>query len=189
MKNTAAIKNDDHFAFEEVFREHFEKLYTYYLRKTKSETLAEELAQETFIKLWVYRKSLSEEIPIAAQIFRIAKTIFIDMLKKKKLQVMSIEDVSDKNLSDKEQHLYESKEFARLVLESIEKLPPIRKKVFKLSREQGYTHLEIAKQLAISPKSVNNHITKAIYQLRKMLTILSLIGSIGMIVKILLLAG
>ncbi len=170
MKYILSIKNDDIAAFEQVYFEYYEKLYSYYLRKTQSVFIAEELAQETFIKLWIYRKTLSEEVPIAAQIFRIAKTIFIDTLKKKKLEIISIEEVYNFDKGGGQFDTMATREFAKLVSDSIETLPPIRKKVFKLSRENGMSHQEIAQMLAISPKSVNNHITKAIKQLKQLIS-------------------
>jgi RNA polymerase sigma-70 factor (ECF subfamily) len=170
LKHTAAIKNSDTLAFEQVYIDNYERLYTYYLRKTGSSFIAEELSQETFIKLWIYRKSLSEDIPIAAQIFRIAKTIFIDTLKKKKLETVSIEDAHGKYFSNEGGDLLETKEFAQMLHGAVNNLPPIRQKVFKMSREEGLSHQAIAEQLAISPKSVNNHITKAIQQLKQFIT-------------------
>jgi RNA polymerase sigma-70 factor (ECF subfamily) len=169
LKYIASIKNDDISAFEQVYINNYERLYTYYLRKTGSSFIAEELAQETFIKLWVYRKTLSEEIPIAAQIFRIAKTIFIDTLKKRKLEIVAIEDVHGTYFSNEEGDLLETKEFAQMLYGAVNNLPPIRQKVFKMSREEGLSHQAIAEQLAISPKSVNNHITKAIQQLKQLI--------------------
>jgi RNA polymerase sigma-70 factor (ECF subfamily) len=167
LKHTAAIKNSDTSAFEQVYLDNYERLYTYYLRKTGSSFVAEELTQETFIKLWVYRKSLSEDVPITAQIFRIAKTIFIDTLKKKKLEIVSMEDMYGTDFSNKEGGVLETKEFAQMLHGAILNLPPVRQKVFKMSREEGLSHQAIAEQLAISPKSVNNHITKAIQQLKQ----------------------
>ncbi len=166
-----ALKNDDKRAFEKVYYTNYEKLYNYYKAKTGSEFIGEELAQEAFIKLWVYRKTLSEEHSIETQLFRIAKTIFIDTLKKRKLEIVYMDEIGNLDISDEAINQLDSKEFARQVDTHIDNLPPIRKKVFKLSRLEGLSHNEIAKLLSISPKSVNNHITKAIKQLKEMIGI------------------
>ena len=59
----------------------------------------------------------------------------------------------------------------------IEELSPVRKKVFKLSRFEELSHKEIAEQLSISPKTVENHIGRAIMHLRNKMVILLIILS------------
>jgi RNA polymerase sigma-70 factor (ECF subfamily) len=57
----------------------------------------------------------------------------------------------------------------------IEELSPVRKKVFKLSRFEELSHKEIAEQLSISPKTVENHIGRALLQLKEKMVVLLLI--------------
>ena len=64
------------------------------------------------------------------------------------------------------------KEELTRVYNSIEQLSPIRRNVFKLSRFEGLPHKEIARQLSISPKTVENHIVRAIRQLKDSLLLL-----------------
>jgi RNA polymerase sigma-70 factor (ECF subfamily) len=74
LNTVAAIKDSDEFVFQEVFTQYHDKLYFYILSKTKSAYLAEEVVQITFFKLWKYRSSLKENIPLINQLFRITKT-------------------------------------------------------------------------------------------------------------------
>lgn len=50
--------------------------------------------------------------------------------------------------------------------QAIEQMAPVRKRVFKLSKVEGYSYKEIAEMLSISPKTVENHISQALKQLR-----------------------
>ena len=170
-----ALKNDDKVAFEKTYYTYYEKLFNYYKRKTGSEFIAEELSQETFIKFWTYRKTLSEEHSLETQLFRIAKTLFIDALKKRKLEIIYMDEITHLDISNDAHNQMDSKEFAKQVDAHINNLPPIRQKVFKMSRLEGLSHNEIANLLSISPKSVNNHITKAIKQLRELIVAIILI--------------
>ncbi|MBO9573143.1 MAG: sigma-70 family RNA polymerase sigma factor, partial [Chitinophagaceae bacterium] len=59
------------------------------------------------------------------------------------------------------------KQLIEKVSETIESLPPECRKIFKLSREEGLSHSEIADRLAISPRTVENQVSKALKAVRK----------------------
>ena len=86
INTIAAIKEGDAFIFSELFNDYHQKVYFYILSKSHSQYIAEETTQLTFIKLWKYRASLDESLPISQQVFRIAKTTFIDLLRKEAVQ-------------------------------------------------------------------------------------------------------
>ncbi len=147
--------------FQSVYRLYNQKLYAYILKKTNSEYMAEEVVQLTFIRLWEKRRNLSAEYSISAQIFKMAGTILIDQLRK--------EAISQKHLSivETERAKPAAPDLDLEILEqAIEQMAPVRKKVFKLSKLDGYSYKEIAELLSISPKTVENHMTKALKQLR-----------------------
>src|SRR3954447_8089347 len=77
-----AIKRGDAFAFEQAFLRHRDKVYFYFLKKTQSAEDAKDLLQITFLKLWQYRQSLSEDYLLEQHLFQIAKTVFIDHLRR-----------------------------------------------------------------------------------------------------------
>ena len=54
-----AIKRGDAFAYEQAFVQYRDKVYFYFLKKTRSSEDAKDLLQITFLKLWKYRNSLS----------------------------------------------------------------------------------------------------------------------------------
>jgi RNA polymerase sigma-70 factor (ECF subfamily) len=174
----AAIKTGDESVFEKVYSLHHEKLYFYILKKTTSTYLAEEVVQLTYIKLWNYRERLSEEIPLEVQLFRIAKTTLIDLLRKNANQRMMLQQYSDIIPVGNENVISSlvRKETSERINAIVETLPPVRKKVFQLSRESGLTHKEIAEKLSLTTKNVENHIAKAIKQIRKALQTLFIIA-------------
>lgn len=177
MKEIFAIQQGDEIVFEQVYAAHHEKLYFYIFSKTSSNYIAEEVVQLTFIKLWKYRQSLSTTLTIEAQLFRISKTTLIDLLRKNANQRRLIENIKDEiPLTDDNAMMHlQQKQTAERIAVLIENLPPVCKKVFKLSREVGLTHREIAEQLSLTPKNVENHIAKAIRQLKKGLYTISIL--------------
>jgi len=168
LNPVASIKSGDEFVFQQVFEEYHEKLYYYTLGKTRSAYLAEEVTQITFVKLWQSRERLDENLTISIQLFRVAKTTLIDLLRKQNNLTALINGLraeGETNVSDAS-HSVDYNETRRKLLELINKLPPVRKKVFEMSRFQGMPYKEIAQELSISTKTVEKHISKAISQLR-----------------------
>ncbi len=169
LNEIEAIQMGNHTIFEQVYKTHHQKLYFYILSKTSSNYIAEEIVQTVFIKLWNYRTNLSTEISIETQIFRIAKTSLIDLLRKN-ATLKKVADTYKDLISIEEENIMSElvkKETGKKISLIIEQMPPVRKKVFTLSREQGLSHKEIANQLKLTPKNVENHIAKALKQLKK----------------------
>ncbi len=77
-----AIKHGDEHVFEQVYVLYRGKLFAYFLKKTNSEEDAKDLLQTTFSRLWQYRKSLCEDYVLEQHLFQIARTVFIDYLRK-----------------------------------------------------------------------------------------------------------
>jgi len=58
-------------------------------------------------------------------------------------------------------------ELELLIKKSLDEMPPKRKAIFKLSRERGYRNKEIAKELNISERTVENQINAALRELKQ----------------------
>lgn len=163
-------------SFEKVYQQYHTKLYYYALKHTQSTYLSEETVQLTFIKMWENRRLLSPHFDLSVQLFRIAKSTMIDLLRKERTAgrflVQPVEEMPEFPVEAGTDY----KEELSQVEAWIEELSPVRRTVFKLSRFEELSHKEIAEQLSISPKTVENHIGRAIRQLKdKMVLILWLI--------------
>ena len=164
------LKDGDTFYFKQVFDQYHQKLYFFILNKTKSEYIAEEVVQMAFTKLWECRKTLSEEYAISTQLFRMATTILIDFLRKygNKDAVTAPLDVANmENGIDSTNEMMSGAELKKRISEAVNDMPPVRKQVFEMSREQGMTYREIAETLSVSSKTVETHISKALKQIKK----------------------
>ena len=165
MNQVKEIKEGNRLAYSKVFEEYHQKLYQYIYNYTQSAWLAEEKVQLTFIKLWEKRESLSDAYDISTQLFRIAKSTVIDLLRKEK--VRDTQELSDIYISATEHERIIHKEALQQVLSAVEELPAQSKQVFTMSRLGDLTHKEISTHLSISPKTIEGHITKALKYLRK----------------------
>ncbi len=170
MLSARKIKDGDKLYFRQVFDQYHQKLYFFILYKTRSEYIAEEVVQMAFAKLWECRQTLQEEYAISTQLFRIATTVLIDFLRKynhrdavtARLDTLDIEhgiDSTNEKMS--------GAELQRRISEAVKDMPPVRKQVFEMSREQGMSHREIAETLSVSSKTVETHIYKALKQIKK----------------------
>ncbi len=162
---TEDIQNEDAVAFQKIYHRQCDVLYSYFKRKTTTDD-ALDLMQTTFLKLWQYRASLSQTYPVEQQLFYIARTVFIDYLRKENKrahlqQQIRIQAENNTYLPPALSHSLSSQLASLLAV-----MPELRRKVFQLIRLQGYSYKEAAQLLSISVKAVDNHLSKAIKQLR-----------------------
>jgi RNA polymerase sigma-70 factor (family 1) len=158
--------------FEQVYHQYHARLYYFVLKHTRSTYLSEEAVQLTFIKMWENRRNLSVQFDLSVQLFRIARSITIDLLRKEQAAGQHIEVSGDETMALSVETDIIHKDELNRVEALIEELSPVRKKVFKLSRFEELSHKEIAEQLSISPKTVENHIGRAILHLKNKMVIL-----------------
>lgn len=173
----AALKNGDTSVFSEIFNEYHRKVYLYVLSKTHSEYIAEEVTQITFIKLWNYRQNLDESEPVSKLIFHIARATCIDVFRKEAVRgrVLKPENNPTEAGASNSAEAVEVKELQQQIKQVVGNMPPVRRRVFELSRYEFKSYKEIAALLSLSVKTVENHMTLAIRQLRNLLMLLLLL--------------
>lgn len=180
QKLVKSLQKGDIKAFDELFIKYNKKLYYFAKGYLGSNEDAEGLVQEVFIKIWEKREDLKEYMSFNSYIFTITyKSIlkhFRSKGREKKYMDQFLSEFID--ASNETSGEIEYNNLLELANKAIEKLPEKRKQVFRLSRYEGLTNLEIAKQLNISKRTVENHIHQALKFLREqfgketMLTIL-----------------
>lgn len=171
MDEITAIKEGIEAAFERAYNEYHIKTFRFFLKRIRMHETAKELTQQTFIKLWRSKHTLSESFTLDTQIFTIAGTILIDHLRKQasqnRLHIILREKLANED--------YQQMPLATVVMEKLDylsaavaELPPVRKKVILLKTQYGFSNKEIANELSISVKTVENHISKAIRQIKSL---------------------
>lgn len=155
--------------FAKVYHTYQAQAYTYLLRRTGSESMAEELLQMSFIKLWKNAGNLNPNLPLNAQLFRICRTVMIDEIRRQSA-IKTTENLYFEQFQDSSSHNEAlSTQLRRDIHSALSELPPARKKIFELSRLEGYSHKEIAENMSISIRTVEDHIGKALKLLRRKL--------------------
>ena len=131
--------------------------------------LAEDFAQDTFVKIWKKRKNVKKET-IKNLAYTIAGNLAKNHLKHKKI-VLSYEQksgLSDRNQETPEYKL-EVKEFQKKLQDSISALPDNSREVFLMNRIDKLTYREIANNLGLSIKAVEKQMHTALSLLRERL--------------------
>lgn len=165
------VSDGDVIAFRVLFDTYNKRLYAAALKITKSSYGAEEIVQEVFAGLWEHRTRLQEVENPSAYIFTVAYNRTFRYLKK----VSKSKDLKEalrhrlqEARNDTEEWL-DMKETNDLIHQAVSQLPPRRQLIFKLSREKGLSHKEIAEQLNISPLTVKKQMVIALRNIRSSL--------------------
>ncbi len=160
--------------FDVLYDLYYQKLYIFAYSYISSKEDAEEIIQDVFVKLWKNRNKLSSVSNITGYIYKVTRNSCLDFLRTKK-NVLAIESnmLQQQNLlnlhalSDDPSSLIIEKELEAQIMMEISKLPEKCRTVFVKSRIEGLKHKEIAEDLEISTKTIENHISKALRLLKK----------------------
>jgi len=174
VNTIAALKQGNLLVFNEVYYSWHKRIYYFILRKTKSPFIAEEVVQLTFIKFWNYRENLADDLDVQLQLFRIARTTLIDFLRKETVYKEKVIHVIERYTLPADDLLGKlaEKELQHKLAHVLEEMPPMRRKVFEMSRFKGMSHQQIAQELSLSSRTVESHIFQAIRQIRHFLGLL-----------------
>lgn len=167
--------------FEQLFKIYFNVLRAYSVRYVYNEHAAEDIVQDVFFELWNRKESIDFEGNMKSYLFKSTYSKSINYLNSKQVKMRIPVDSADSTaLLDGYLQAMQNNQEDNLILAEIrheietviDQLPPQCKKVFILSRTYELKNREIAEQLDISVKSVEKHMTKALFQvhdhLRKM---------------------
>tara|TARA_Y200000002_G_C22383051_1_gene538082 strand:+ start:82 stop:666 length:585 start_codon:yes stop_codon:yes gene_type:complete len=155
------LKKGDYDAYTLLMNDYYKNLCGYANLFTKDPSKSEDIVQNVFVKLWVYRKKIDSNIPIKRYLHKSVYNEFIDQYRKNK-SVVTLEEKHLKAINTIiDNNSFDIEKLMTRVNDEIEKLPEKCKKVFILNKKEGLTHDEIAEYLQISKKTVEGHITRA----------------------------
>ncbi|KAK6021514.1 RNA polymerase sigma-70 factor, partial [Ostertagia ostertagi] len=164
----AMLARRDEQAFEQVFKTHFKSLHAYAFAMVKDSDEAEEIVQQVFFKLWDKSDLHAFSGSISAYLYRAVHNESLNYLKHQKVkarhQLHVAYSMKQEQQTDKVNMM--SKELETKYREALNELPEQCRTVFQLSRFENMKYREIADNLGISVKTVENHMGKALKLLR-----------------------
>jgi RNA polymerase sigma-70 factor (family 1) len=155
------IAGGDEVSYTQIFHLYTPRLLPFIYKITRDEHLAREMLQETFLRLWIKRADLLRVERPASWLFRIAANICLSHLRTQathhRLQI-KVEEKQAATPYSSAVEVLESKEMDRLIRNAVAALPARRQEIYRLSREQGLSHQQIADQLQLSVSTVKNQL-------------------------------
>lgn len=163
------ISQGDEIAFAEVFFHYTARIHPFIKRMTRSEEATEELVQDVFLNLWKSREKLPEINNYSAFIFTCATNSTFNYLKAKAREIKRLQKLAsiEKDFTNNTSETIDLNESQDLLNKLVNNLAPQQKLIYKLTREEGLSHDEIAIQLNISKNTVKNHLVKTLKFLRE----------------------
>ncbi|WP_106830312.1 RNA polymerase sigma-70 factor [Parabacteroides pacaensis] len=151
--------------FEEYFRSLYKPLNLYALRFTEEIDDAEDIVQQAFVDAWEKNSQGSAIGNLKAYMYQAVHNRCLNYLSSRmhKADTQEIPDLPD---TSEEEQVRQAERDARL-WEAINKLPPERKKIFLMAKQDGLRYQDIAGTLGISVKTVENQMGKALKTLRE----------------------
>tara|TARA_R110002020_G_scaffold184079_12_gene380861 strand:- start:269 stop:856 length:588 start_codon:yes stop_codon:yes gene_type:complete len=155
---------DDDSSFKVLFDSYWEMLFLHALKKTKSQDLAQDLAQETFINFWKYRRSIGEVQNIQSYLITMMKYQFFKWIDQEKIvfdELDSAIPTSDGIDSMDGFKIMEFNELYTFLMDKIDELPVRSKQIFLQNRFENKTVKELAETYSIAESTVRNHLSQA----------------------------
>lgn len=163
-----AIREGNERIFEEIFRKYYQSLCNYANSILKEMDEAEEVVQNLFLSIWEKRSDLEISISLKSYLYRAVHNHCLNRIKHLKVReeyqqyAVNFYDASYESVSQ----TVMKNELETKIEEAIRKLPEQCRLIFRMSRFEELKYHEIAEQLELSPKTVENQIGKALKILR-----------------------
>lgn len=166
------IARGDEAAFRIFFDHYTPFIFTFVERLTKSRADAEEIVQDTFMKIWTNRESLPFIEKPVHYCYVIARNKALDSIRKAARDQRLLDQVwanittaGDNSLENE----LTTREYYGLINQALSYLPKQKQLIFQMSRQQGLSHLEISQRLGLSKSRVNNILVEALKHVKSFL--------------------
>lgn len=158
-------------AFEKVFKLYFKSLHAYAFTFTKEKATAEEIVQNVFFKIWEKNSHLQMDDSLKSYLYRAVHNESLNHIKHEKVKssfqsgYSGYTEFTDADASE----VIIAAELEDAIQKSIDQLPAQCRLIFQMSRFEQLKYQQIATQLNISIKTVENQMGKALKVLRQKL--------------------
>ena len=156
--------------FGRFFIEYYPKVKSFAMKILMEEEDAEDISQDIFLKLFDRPQIWYDKESRDGYLFRMTKNHIFNLIKRRSIERVFQQEVSmnlqltdDLGIDDK----LHVKEIELMIMYAVEQMPEQRRKVFKMSRYEGKSNVEISEILQMSVRTVERHIYLALADLKK----------------------
>lgn len=165
------IQSGDTASFEMLFKTHYDPLCRFALSYLQDPDDAEETVQAVFIGFWEKRQTIQVDTSLKAYLYRSVRNACLNEIKRVKVRKLHADSmmVEGEPQSQPSDHLAIRQELEEKIQEALQALPEQCRLIFKMSRFEELKYQEIADQLNLSIKTVENQMGKALKIMRTQL--------------------
>lgn len=165
-------QENDQRSFEELFHLCYQRLVRFAVEYVHSHESAEEIVSDIFLKLWAGRDTYGDVLHIEKYLFTAVRNQSLNYLRKfSAYRVVTTDSPEQLNIAYSHDP-YKASEWKELLAkldEAVEMLPPRRRKIFRLVREEGFKPREVAEIMNLSHRTVETQLFKAVKTLHVVL--------------------
>jgi RNA polymerase sigma-70 factor (ECF subfamily) len=164
----SALKNGSTAAFDLCFEVYFTGLCTFANKLVRDPNVAQDIVQELFVNLWIQREQLEIHTSLKSFLFQSVKNNCLDHIKHSKVAQAFAFRYINENAEEYENIYsdYTQKEIQKALDIAVAKLPKQCKTAFLMSRFEYKSYKEIAEEMDLSVKTIENHIGRALHIIR-----------------------
>lgn len=156
------VSHGDRDAFRILYTACYPHIQRYIFLFEPSKTILDELTQDVFVRMWEKRARLAAVESLKGYLFILARNVVFNYIRALKVRqkVRELDENSGPETNELENELL-FKQYYRIVLEAMEKLSPGRRKILKMSIDDGLSLDEIAAKLEITRSGVKKQLYAA----------------------------
>ena len=176
------LSQGDHAAFQALFDQWWDTVYSTAFIYSKSVEISQDIAQEAFLYVWKERDKMIGVNNFRTYMISVARNMIFRRLSRIKLEEAYkryLEGRVNPYRHSTQEHVDSRETYERIQL-AVNLLPPRQQQAYRLSREQGLSHDEIAAQMGVNKLVVKDYIVRALAFLRQYLqnSVMLLIGTL-----------
>jgi RNA polymerase sigma-70 factor (family 1) len=154
--------------YQRIFRDYYKSVRNFIWFRCGDQDLAEDIAQDTFVKLWENRNRIDKST-VKAYLYKIAQNNTINYQKRQQLLLKFKKKPGNDREYDHPEKLAEMNEYEEKLQRVIAMLPEGGREVFLMNRIEDMTYQEIADRLGLSVKAIEKRMSKVLKLLREQL--------------------
>lgn len=164
---TLLCEGDNH-AFAEIYNRHWKQVLYYAAKKTGDLTAAEDIVQDVFVSLWKRRSQLEINSEFKNYLIVSIKYRVLKFLNRQRIKRLAEESTALNYdvLDDSTQEYLDFDELRSALEEMVCKLPERSALIYRMNKEEGMSHREIAMEMGMSEKAVNANLVRTKKTLR-----------------------
>jgi RNA polymerase sigma-70 factor (ECF subfamily) len=161
------FKSKDMSAFDEIFAMYHKPIFYYIYKMANSTEVAEDITQDTFVKVYKNLSKVDDDIKLPTWIYKIAHNTFIDHIRKNKVSLELLDNIDYENkytadnIMDNPEARYLNAELRVKIDKTMQKLNNRYKSVLILREYNNLSYKEVAAILELSETAVKSLIHRA----------------------------